>query len=118
LLVMLLHGCILVGSAHDHEYENDYHMIQDAGWECWDDGNFDDWYFWAETDWSYDIYHLQIMIYPWYTGESREYVVSGDSYGYFEAWVGYYSPQCGEPVDIEFIAIDENGLSETYVVFW
>jgi len=130
LLGFLINGCILVVEddyhrSGDYTYYYDYApYILDAGWECADNpGNIpDDWIFWARADDGDgygDLNYLFVRVTSLIDGADIKEVKEYDNInGYYSIERTYYYPECGDPVDIEFIITDIDNNSESYTLYW
>ena len=127
-LLLVLGGCFFTyddgrrdGTTSGHEYYDYYPYIIDIGWDCYNGGSFDDWYFWARTDHTYDwyqIYYLRITMYSLYETEVFEFKEYDHTRGYFETDTNLYRIQCGDPVDIEYTVVDKDGNWESFTLYW
>ena len=130
-ILALMAGCFFTYDDGHHDGYNDhsssssyydyYPYLTDVGWDCYDGGTFDDWYFWARADHSYDLYelyYLNIVMYSLYENEVFEFNTHDHIHGYYESNINLYRIQCGDPVDIEYTIVDRDGNWETFVLYW
>lgn len=121
LLNFAINGCIFEEQQLCHD---DIPYIVDAGWECVDneERHPDDWNFWAiagDGDGHEDLYYLLISVTSLIDVQNtKKFVHSNHTNGYFSIERTYYNPTCGEPIDIEYIIIDFDDNSESYTVYW
>ena len=131
ILLALLNGCTWVPGDHYHRtndrdiYYYDYSpYILDAGWECFDaSGNRpDDWAFWARTDDGSgygDLAYLYVRITSLIDSADVKEVKEYDNIdGYFSVERTYYYPECGDPIDVEYVIVDWDNNSESYTLYW
>jgi len=96
--------------------------IYDAGWECQDNGFFDDWTFWAIAEDSsgyYDLSYLFVRAYSLIdSGATQEINERDNVNGYYSIHRTYYTLQCGDPIDVEYTIVDYNNNSDSYMLYW
>tara|TARA_Y100000034_G_C6717197_1_gene317116 strand:- start:46 stop:462 length:417 start_codon:yes stop_codon:yes gene_type:complete len=130
LLGFLMNGCFIVWD-RDHHGSGDYTYyfdyapyILDAGWECSEalGPRPDGWVFWARTDDDdgyEDLSYLFVRITSLIDGGDIKEVKGYDNInGYFSIERTYHDPECGDPVDIEFVIVDIDNNSESYILYW
>jgi len=130
LLGFILNGCILLVEddyhrSGDYTYYYDYvPYILDAGWECTSNigSGPNDWTFWARADDGdgyWDLSHIFVRVTSLVDyGDVKEFVHNDSIDGYFSVERSYYYPECGDPVDVEFIIYDFDSNSESYILYW
>ena len=124
-----LAGCILLVSDDDPYYTGGHHYydfdpeLLEVGWDCYDSGVFDRWTIWArayDEDGYEDLNYLDIRVHS-LASDSPDIVEirqSDHNNGYFVVEREYYSIQCEEPVDIEFIIVDNSNNWDYYMLYW
>ena len=128
LAIVCLTGCIWTidddphYSGGHHHYDFDPELLE-VGWDCYDSGVFDKWTIWArayDEDGYEDLNYLDIRVYSLLVDSPDVIEIRQSDHvsGYFEVEREYYSIQCDEPVDIEFIIVDNNNNWDQYLLYW